>query len=167
MKKNFFYTLCISLLGTVCVSAQQNDNPESSRPMLPGRGSGAVFKVYHNPTQEKTDQFEISGVGGTTFTASNTADGTINSYKHSLQIVVALIPANKTGNNNFQLNFYSPTDNVQQAATYFDGTLNIYYPVTVYDDIRTKLEQAFAAKKKVTVKVVQKPNGYREGTIVL
>ena len=42
---------------------------------------------------------------------------------------------------------------MQQAATYSDGTLNIYYPVAVYDDIRTKLEQAFAARKKVTVKV--------------
>ena len=116
---------------------------------------------------EKNDQFEIQGFGGTTFTASNTVDGSTNSYKHSLKIVVGLVPVVKTGNTNFKLIFYSPTDNIQEAATYSDGTLNIYFPEAVYEDIKAKLEQAFAARKKVMVKVIQKPDGYREGTLVL
>lgn len=165
MKKYFFYTFCIALLGPAMVSAQPN---ETSPTKLLIDGSGQrVFKVYNNPLQDKTDQFEIQGLGGTTFTASNTSDGTTDSYKHSLQIVVTLIPANKAGNNNFRLIFYSLNDNIQQAATYSDGTLNIYFPEAVYEDIKSKLEQAFAARKKVTVKVIQKPNGYREGTLIL
>lgn len=163
MKKQFFYVLCIALVGTVSVSAQEGDATNARTKTFVQQ----VFKVYNNPTQDKTDQFEIQGIGGTTFTSSNTTDGTINSYKHSLQILVTLTPVNKTGNNNYQLIFYSPNDNMQQAATYSNGTLNIYYPVAVYDDIKTKLEQAFAARKKVTVKVIQKTNGYREGTLVL
>ena len=163
MKKYFFYVLCIALLGTVSVSAQKNDATADISRVIP---QGKAFKV-HNPDQDKTDLFEIQSIGTTTFTASNTVDGTTNSYKHSLQIVMVLIPVNKAVNNNFQLNFYSPGDNIQQAATYADGALNIYYPMAVYEDIRIKLEQAIATKKKVTVKVVQKTDGYREGTLVL
>lgn len=163
MKKYFFSFLCIAFLSSVSVSAQDSETI-ISRVKPQGQ---QIFKVYNNPTRDKTDQFEIQGLGGTTFTTSNTIDGTANSYKHSLQIIVALTPVNKTGNNNFQLIFYSPNDNIQQAATYNDGTLNIYFPVAVYDDIKTKLEQSFAARKKVTVKVIQKTNGYREGTLIL
>ena len=163
MKKYFFCILAVTLLDIMNVSAQNETLAEG---MKNGIGNQRAFKVYNNPTQDKTDQFEIQGFGGTTFTASNTADGSTNSYNHSLKVIVGLVP-NKAGNNNFQLNFYSPGENIQQAATYTDGILNIYYPVSVYDAIRSKLEQAFAAKKKVTVKVIQKPNGYREGVLVL
>ena len=141
MKKLFIWVLFFISAGTLTVSAQ-NDSEISKAPQ--GR---IAFKIY-NPTEDKTDLFDIQGIGGTTFTVSN-------------------IPANKTGNNNFQLNFYSPNENIQQAATYADGTLNIYYPVAIYEDIRTRLEQAFTAKRKVTVKVIQKTNGYREATLVL
>jgi hypothetical protein len=140
--------------------AQQTDSyfsPENQAPK--------VFKI-RTFTKETDEQFEIQGIGGTTFTTSNTIDGTANSYKHSLQIVVGLIPVNKTGNISFQLTFYSPNDNIQQAAIYADGKVNVYFPEAVYEDIRTKLEQAFAAKKKVTLKVIQKKEGYREGTLV-
>jgi|CXWL01.1.fsa_nt_gi hypothetical protein len=165
MKKYFFYSFCIALLGPFMASAQPN---ETSPTKFLTDGSGErVFKVYNNPLQDKTDQFDIQGLGGTTFTASNTSDGTKDSYRHSLQIVLTLIPANKAGNNNFRLIFYSPNDNIQQAAAYSDGTLSIYFPEAVYEDIKSKLEQAFAARKKVAVKVIQKPDGYREGTLIL
>ncbi|MEO7983203.1 MAG: hypothetical protein ABI688_03875 [Bacteroidota bacterium] len=161
MKKYLFMALCKIFVCSLNVSAQE---PEVSGSRT--RPSGQqVFKIHNNPKQDKTDQFDIQGLGGTTFTASNTVDGSVNSYKHSLQIVLTLIPSK--GGNNFQLNFYSPGDNIQQAASYTDGTLNIYYPVAVYEDIRTKLEQALATKKKVIVKVIQKTNGYREGTLIL
>ena len=157
------YLICLSLVvitGNIKVSAQPLE-------AVPGTSTNATraFKVYNNPTTDKTDNFDITGFGGTTFTASNTADGTTNSFNHNVQIVVALT-SSKAGNN-FQLNFYNSPSNIQQAATYTDGTLNIYYPVQLYDAIRTRLEQAFAAKRKVSVKVVQKTNGYREGTLVL
>lgn len=127
--------------------------------------SELVFKVHNNPAQDQTDQFDIQGMGGSSFTVSNTADGSANSYKHALNVVLSLIPVNKTGYSSFELNFYSPGENIQQAANYKDGVLHIYYPVSLYTDIRTRLEQAFAARKKVTVKVVQKPTGYREGSL--
>jgi len=157
MKK--FFLICTAILMLSAHLFAQNSETNNS-------GAGTrVFKVYNNPKEEKTDQFEITGFGATTFTASNTADGTTNSFNHNVQIILGLTSA-KAGNN-FQLNFYSSSNNIQQAATYNEGVLNIYYPVELYDAVRTKLEQAFTARKKVTVKVVQKPNGYREGTLVL
>jgi hypothetical protein len=160
MKKYLASVAVFSLFITSNLFAQSNETtPGTVNPQ------SRIFKVYNNPKDEKTDQFDITGFGGTSFTASNTADGTANSYHHNVQIIVGLT-TNKAGNN-FQLNFYSSATNIQQAASYTDGTLNIYYPIELYDAIRTKLEQAFSAKKKVTLKVVQKPNGYREGTLVL
>lgn len=152
-------TAALSLLLWLPGAAQ-----EGPRTLNPGQ---QVFKVYNNPDKDQADQFDIQALGSTSFTASNTADGSANSYKHALQVILTLVPVNRTAGSNFQLCFYAPGENIQQAATYKDGTLNIYYPVTLYEDIRTRLEQALAAKKKVTVKVVQKTNGYREGTLVL
>ena len=162
MNKKYFCLLFIALIGSISVSAQES---ETIIPRAKPIGQ-QIFKIYNNPTQDKTDQFDIQGLGGTTFTSSNIIDGTANSYKHSLQIVVALTPVNKTEKSDFQLIFYSPNDNIQQAAIYKDGRLNIYYPVGVYEDIKSKLEQAFAARKKVSVRVIQKTNGYREGTLI-
>lgn len=158
MKKHLFLSICMLCAGALAVSAQSSE-------IVPGTVGERVFKVYNNPAQDKTDQFDITGIGGTTFTASNTADGTAKSFDHSVQIIVTLT-TNKAGTN-FQLNFYSSAKNIQQAATAADGTVNIYYPVELYDAVRTRLEQALAARKKVTVKVIQKTNGYREGTLVL
>lgn len=152
------YLLPFLLLTVVTVSAQ-----EGSKTLNPGQ---LLFKVNNNPSQDQTDQFDIQGLGSTSFTVSNTADGSSNSYRHALNVVVSLIPVSKTAGSNFQLHFYSPGENIQQAASYKDGVLNIYYPVALYEDIRNRLEQALAARKKVTVKVVQKPNGYREGSVV-
>jgi len=165
MKKYFFYAILISLFSTVNAAGQATEGATSSRTTI--TPAKRVFKVYNSLTEEKNDQFEIQGLGGTTFTASNMVDGSTNSYIHSLRIVVSLVPVIKTGNPNFRLVFYSPSDNIQEAATYSNGTLNIYFPEAVYEDIKTKLEQAFATKKKVMVKVIQKPDGYREGTLVL
>lgn len=162
MKKIMAFALFVALFLSVNSFAQQSETSQGTNMTPPSR----VFKVYNNPKEEKTDQFDITGFGGTTFTASNMADGTTNSYNHNVQVIVGLTTT-KAGNNTFQLNFYSSSTNIQQAATYADGTLNIYYPIELYDAVRSKLEQAFAARKKVTVKVIQKPNGYREGTLVL
>ena len=161
MKKIVTCSLIFTLLCSTTLFAQQSET-------TPGTNSNPgvrVFKVYNNPKDDKVDQFDVTGFGATTFTASNTADGTTNSFHHNVQVIVGLT-STKAGHN-FQLNFYNAATNIQQAATYADGTVNIYYPIELYDAVRSKLEQAFAARKKVTVKVVQKSNGYREGTLSL
>lgn len=114
---------------------------------------------------DKTDLVEISGLGGATFTVANTNDGSPDAFKHSLRITLSLVPASgKQGT--YELIFYPPTENIQLSAMYTDGLLKIYYPISLYQGIKEKLDQSFAARKKVTVKVIQRTNGYREGSII-
>jgi hypothetical protein len=115
--------------------------------------------------KDKIEEFEIAALGTTSFRTSNVMDGSVNSYSHSLLVQVALVPVSKNSVNGINLVFYSPNDNISQAASYKDGYLNIYYPVALYQGLREKLEQAMAAKKKITVKTIQKKDGYREGTL--
>src|SRR5687767_8540083 len=106
MKKFSLYTLIVFSVFISKASAQEN---------LPAVDKSAykqrAFKVY-NPPVDKTDQFEIVGIGGTTFTASNTADGSSNSFDHAVLVVVTL-NAVKPGNDVFRLNFYSNPNHIQ------------------------------------------------------
>jgi hypothetical protein len=162
MKKNLLVTLPVFLLIVNLCSAQkvvEEYYPVSSR------NPDKVF-VPVNPSQDKTDLFEITGIGNVIYTTSNVADATANSYKHSLKITIELFTTkNKTGN--YQLIFSSPEEKIPYSASFVNDMLNIYYPLSVYEGIREKLDQAFAAKKKVQIKVIQKTNGYREGTLIL
>jgi hypothetical protein len=169
MKKYFIYMLAMGLFSATTGVAQTGLDVNSKPTPVANNGSTGE-KAFKSRTirQDTNELFEIQGMGGTTFTSSNTMDGTTNSFKHSLQILVGLTPVPKTPvtTSTFQLIFYSPNDNIQQAASSAENKVNIYFPVAVYEDVRSKLEQAFAAKKKVTIKVIQRLDGYREGTII-
>ena len=129
-----------------------------------GSGGPLKFKPI-NPTSERIDQVDIVGMGAATFTTSNTVDGTAESFRHTQKISITLTPApGKTGS--YQLIFYPESANIQSAATTDNGVVSIYYPLNLFNAIRETLDRSFAAKKKVAVKVVQRPDGYREGTLI-
>jgi hypothetical protein len=44
--------------------------------------------------------------------------------------------------------------------------ISIYYPLSVYESLRSRLEQALIARKKVQVKVTLKTTGFREGVLI-
>jgi hypothetical protein len=172
MKKHLFFTVCAVMLVSFFAVAQTDKELTVSRevkdPGLIIPGSGPVanrtqFKV-RNPSEDKTEVFDVTGTGGAVFASSNTADGTANSFKHSLRINLALIVANSKGNN-FQLVFYSESENIPFAASAENGMFSVYYPMSMYESIKQKLDQYLASKKKIQLKVIQKTNGYREGTL--
>lgn len=164
MKKHFIFSFFAVILFSAITSAQPAETDANAVRTAEGNFIKRQFKVTNNPAQDKTDQFEITSIGSVTFTTSNTVDGTTNSYKHTQKITLQLFPAgNKTGT--YLLNFYPENQNIPEAASYTDGTLNIYYPLSMLSTVKESLEKALAAKKKVFVKVTQKPNGYREGTL--
>jgi hypothetical protein len=115
--------------------------------------------------QDKDDMIEIQGVGGTAFTAYNNYDGSPASYNQMIQISVTLIPA-LGGSYSFAIIFYSPTVNISEAAFYDQGSLNIFYPLSMYNDIKAKISETLNDKKKIYVRVIQKVNGYREGSLI-
>jgi hypothetical protein len=123
-----------------------------------------AFKVAQ-PTEDRAELIDVVGIGQTTYTASNVMDGTVKSFEHSMRILVTL----NTGGSKpvaCQLVFHSAAEKIQQAASAEKGTVSIYYPLSVYESMRSRLEQALAVRKKVQVKVTLKTTGFREGVII-
>ena len=116
--------------------------------------------------KDKDDLVEISGITGTGFTAYNNYDGSPASYNQLLEISIGLIPVVPGGSYNFALIFYSPAEKISQAAYYDQGVLEIFYPLAMYGDIKDKINQSLHDNKKIYVRVIQKVNGYREGSII-
>ncbi len=162
MKKHFIVTLVSVLCFSFVLTAQNDADPNvimNEKPMK------RMFKPK-NPVEDKTDLFDVSGLGGTVFTASNKSDGTTNSYNHTQKITLSLILANSKSQN-FQLVFYSREEETPYAAEETGGIVSVYFPISMYDEIKQKLDQSITARKKVQVKVIQKKDGYREGTLIL
>ncbi len=163
MKRYFLFLVSGLLFSSIAVFAQ-GGNEDRPVTLNDKAISTKVFKIQ-NPAEDKTGIVTITGLAGATFTASNTADGSANSYQHAMRITLGLQPAdNKLGN--FQVVFYTETEKIPYAVTESEGMTSIYYPLSVYEGIRQRLEQAVAARKKVQVKVIQKKDGYREGSLI-
>ncbi len=162
MLKNLSTTVLLAVFTFTAMSQKSETDPN----VISGDAgfSKRIFKSQ-NPPVDKSDVLEVKGLSGTSFSVSNTADGSSNSYKHALRITVGLqMSDNKQGN--FELVFYSASEGIPYAVVQQAGVTSIYYPVSTYEGIKEKLEQAFAARRKVQLKVIQKTNGYREGTLL-
>lgn len=163
MLKQLFLSLAV---GFCFVSWSQPAKIVADEPVnvIDGEINTPLFKA-RQPQEDKVETIDVSGLGQTTYTVSNMVDGSVKSYDHALRIVVSL---NTLGGktSSCQLVFYSAADKIQQAATFDNGQISIYYPVSVYESIRVRLEQALTARKKVQIKVTQKTTGYREGVLI-
>lgn len=162
MRKNYVFVALLFAMLSADVSAQKDD--PNVLVAADGRATKRFFKPS-NPAEDKTDMFDVSGISGTTFTTSNTSDGSPNSYKHAQRIIVALQASGKP--NTLQLVFYSPNSEMPYAAAEENTKINVYFPVSMYGEIREKIEQALNARKKVQVKVYQGKDGVREASLVL
>lgn len=163
MKKYIVLSLAGLLFFSFSSLAQKVDSDPNVIQTDDGRLLKRLFKIQ-NVTEDKTEIIDVIGSGTASFSASNVADGSSSSYKHSLRITLTLTtPATVKGT--YQLVFYSIGDNIPYAAVSADGVVAIFYPLSMYEGIKHKLDQTFAARKKVQLKVVLKTNGYREGTL--
>ena len=160
------FKIALVFLSTVFVfAANAQEKSLGEQEFKPGVGKPArptgFFKVY--PTDEKSEQFDIVGLGATSFSASNTADGTPASYNHAVQVSVPLVLANNKAA--YQIVFYSSDDQVPYSVEQVGSVTNVYFPLSLYDALRSKLEQAVAAHKKVQLKLNYKKTGFREAVI--
>lgn len=144
------------------ISAQKSEiDPSLSQ--SGGSGNRRSFKT-ELPSSDKAESFEVKSISGVTFAVSNIADGSVNSYNHFLRITLNLVMSDpKVGN--FQLVFYSDKEAIPYSVYRLDGTVSIFYPASLYADIKEKLESAFTSRKKVTIKVTEKTTGFREGIL--
>ena len=146
---------------TKTLPVQKSDSSKAATQVVPAEES--------KPTQpiDKVDQFQIIRAFGTTFSATNFFDGSPKSYNHTMQISIGLVPEGILGGSNFQLVFYSPSDKIAQACYYESQqqVLLIYYPISMYDYIKEELAKAFDNNKKITIRITQRADGYREGNV--
>lgn len=162
MKKQAIVILLLAGIFSTQVSAQQFEQDPN---VIQGKATAGkrLFKT-EAPTADKTENFDVKAIGSVSFAASNTADGSSNSYKHSLRITMSLIMSDpKAGN--YALVFYTPGESIPLSVEKTAGQVTIYYPASVYSDIKEKLEQALLARRKVTIKVTEKTTGFREGVL--
>ena len=160
-RKAILFLLIAAVLVTPTLAQQSEQDPN----VIQNRSNVGkrVFKTAA-PTEDKTENFDVRSIGAISFAASNTADGSANSYKHALRITMNRVMADpKAGN--YQLVFYSEGENVPLAVSREAGAVSIYYPASIYTDLKEKLEQALQARKKVTIKVTEKTTGFREGVL--
>lgn len=155
------------LLIPYSVNAQKSETVTDNAIEEAGLLKGGKFRIAfkpQNPAEDKTETCDVTGLGTCVFSVSNISDGTVKSYKHALRITLGLLTSNKSGN--YQLVFYSEGEDIPYAVSATDGKVSIFYPSGLYDDIKQKLEQSIATKKKVQLKVIQQTNGYKEGILI-
>jgi len=159
----FALYLCIPCSVGAQKSEIVTDNVNEEASFIKGGKFKVVFKPQ-NPTEDKTETLEVTGLGTSMFSVSNVSDGTAKSYKHALRISLGLLTSSKSGH--YQLVFYSEGEDIPYSVSTMEGKTSIYYPSDLYNDIKQKLEQSFSAKKKVQLKIIQQTNGYKEGILI-
>jgi hypothetical protein len=149
--------LTISIVGMAQLSMEKEykvDNNQFNKPRQ-------AFKVI--PAEEKSEQFDVIGFGAISISVSNTADGTPSSYIHNSRVTLPLVLAGAKAN--YQVVFYNNSDLVPYSVEK-EGLVNsVFVPISLYDIVKTKLEQAVTAKKKVQLKVSSKKDGFREAVL--
>jgi hypothetical protein len=169
MKKYLFFTICG--LGLIITSAfAQNSTgtlseSKTSEARMSDIDKSIKLKSKNNITVDESEVLNVTGISGSAFTVWNTADGTEKSYNHELRVVVSLnIAENKS--QKYQLVFYSSGDKIPFAVGNDVTSFSVFYPISMYESIKQKLEQSLNAKKRVQLKVIRKSDGYREGTLI-
>ena len=158
MKKYILLTTCPALFITLGLFAQKENI--SSAGLINGTANTKEQYYALHPKEDKSDIIDITGLGNISFGVYNQTGGTAGSmgYTHSENIVLSLI-TNVKGSN-YQLVFYSDKENLAKIVNQEGDLTSVYFPMSMYNDIKQKLDQAISQKKKAQLKLVQKTIGY-------
>ncbi|MBU6176234.1 MAG: hypothetical protein KGO80_00525 [Bacteroidetes bacterium] len=161
VRKSFvvlFLTISVQTLFITKIQAQATDE------MVVRQQERLLFKAAKvtSPQQEVLD---VIGLGLPIFAVSNVADGSLESYSHILRVTYPLqIGGGRTG---FQLIFYGLNDKIPYAVAQEGNITSVYVPYSVHDQLKGKIEQTLAARRKVQLKINLLPSGLREAIWVI
>lgn len=156
MKKLHVFAFMILLSTKSFSQANETDQLVANKDLINTKKAANAVR----PPEDKLETIEVTGVGNISFIVSNKTDGSLNAYNHSNLI---LLPVTTTAKNyNYQLIFYGHNDKVLYAVENEGNKVSIYYPISMYNEIKIKLEQSLNQKRKVVMKLVQKTDGFRE-----
>lgn len=118
-----------------------------------------------NAQDDKVIVVEVTGIGGGSFSTMNYPDGSSRNNNLSLKTTLKLtVSANNAGS--YQLVFYSENEKPVHVAEQSGTETSIFYPISLYDVIRQKIEQATMQKKKCQIKLTTSNDGYREAVLI-
>jgi hypothetical protein len=162
--------LMIAMICGVSMYAQKTDTGftnDPSKTTVNTRTAGTKEQYYAlHPKEDRSLAIEITGLPGMSFSVTNTADGSAAGmgYNHSENIVISL--QTNVKDTSYQLVFYSEKENFQKIMSEEGNTRSVFYPMSMYADIKQKLEQSISLKKKVQLKLTLRKEGYSEAKLL-
>ena len=165
MKKNVSLITGFLLMTTGLLAQKTENDPTAG---AGGRtGTAQTKEQYYalNPKEDKSETIDITGTGSMSFSVSNKSHGSAAStYTHSEKITLSI--STNTKNTTYQLIFYSDKEYFQNITTQEGSIVSVYFPMSMYTEIKQKIDQFLAAKKKVQLKLTQKAEGFTEATLL-
>jgi hypothetical protein len=153
--------LALMLVPNSTWGQAQETYADEQRQQLLRRKETMLFKPV-SLAETVQEVIEVIGLGFPSFSISNYADGTEGSYAHQLRVSYPLqTVGGKTG---FQIIFYGVGEKIPYSVVKEDGSTLIYFPFQVHDQLKSRIDQSLAARKKVQLKLLLKPSGLREAT---
>lgn len=162
MKKYILVIVAIVFVSSTTVFAQKEETDRQSTSSAEKQKLNLVLKSKP-PASDKSELFDVVGVKRSVFTASNTADGTLESFNHSMRINLEITASN---NHNYMLVFYSPGEEIPMVYSSSSAVPSIFYPISMYAAIKEKLDQSLASRKKIQLQIVEKTTGFREVSLI-
>lgn len=117
-----------------------------------------------NVKDDKVSIVDITGISGGSFSTMNYPDGSSRNNNISLKTVVKLTAAN-ANSGSYQLVFYSENDRPLHVVDQAGTETSIFYPISLYEPMRQKLEQVLVQKKKFQIKITTNADGYKEALL--
>lgn len=161
-KKSTYFILSLTLFTQLLFPSE--GQAQITDDMVVRQQESRLFKAAKvtSPQQELLD---VTGLGLPSFIVSNIADGSLESYSHTLRVIYPLqMGGGRTG---FQLVFYGQSDKVPYAVAQEGNITSIYVPYSVHDHLKGKIEQTLSGRRKVQVKINLLPSGLREATWII
>jgi hypothetical protein len=152
--------LLIYLFPPLVAWGQAQETYAEEQRLLQVRRKEAMLFKPESPSVAIQETFDILGFGVPSFSISNQANGTEESYLHQLRVSYPLLISG--GKSNVQIIFYGNGDKVPYSVVKEDAGAIVYFPLQVHDQLRTRVEQAISARRKVQLKINIKPSGFRE-----
>jgi hypothetical protein len=164
--RKFLCTAVIIITGTMAFSQNQEHTIPPEGGVTTGNEKQVIALNSRNKSADKTDNLEITGMGGIVFSAMNFPDGSSRGGKYALKISLALLtgPNKATG---YQLVFAPEGSTINYSVETQNGITSINLPMSTYSAISQKLEQNIVAKKKMQLKITQNPDGFKEAILAL
>jgi hypothetical protein len=163
MKAIVFLLNCLLVLFVPLSSFAQQPAAEDVR-----MEKAATYKenMIFKPVRSGVDNvelIEVIALGTPSFKVSNMADGTYSSYDHSIRITYPLVLAGgKTG---YLLCFYGSAEKIPYSVETKGGITTIYFPFATHEMVKARIDQMLTTKKKITIKLSQLADGYREALL--